>query len=277
MHPHTLQKGNNMDLITLCDRINLPEELQKEVIAYSQTNAFVRIHPFANELKNMETETSAREKLTQSLGEDPRKIKMLTCMLVCALELYPWYQEKGISETIFFDTMRCFTRFAKECKQITGQYAFDREWWTARQVSGILFRIGELEYEMVNTEAAPFVSIHIPSDSILTSQKCDASIESAQNFFARYFPEFRGRDYICHSWLLAPELCDLLPPDSNIIAFQHRFKLQRVDYLDTCYIDWVFKTRNIPITDLPENTRLQKSMKQHLLNGGRIGTGYGIL
>lgn len=266
-----------MDLITLCDKIGLQGEVREKVINFYQTDGFTQVHPFICGLKNMKTEASARKELTHLLGEDPQKTKMLTCMLVCATELYPWYQEKGISETIFFDTMRCFTRFIEECKQMTGQYAFDREWWTPRQVSGILFRIGELEYEMINAESAPAISIHIPSDSILTVKKCDASLESARDFFASYFPEYHGRDYICHSWLLAPELCSLLLPDSNIIAFQHRFRIQRVDYLDTEYTEWVFKTKNTSIADLPENTSLQKNMKRHLLNGGKIGTGYGIL
>lgn len=266
-----------MNLITLCDKINLQKEVREKVINYYQTDCFTRIYPFISGLKDMKTESSSRKELTRLLGKDPQKIKMLTCMLVCAMELYPWCQEKGISETIFFDTMRCFTRFIEECKQMTGQYAFDREWWTPRQVSGILFRIGELEYEMINAESTPAISIHIPSDSILTSQRCDASLESAKEFFAKYFPEYHSRDYVCHSWLLAPELCDLLLPDSNIIAFQNRFNIQRVDYLDTEYIEWVFKVKNVSLADLPENTSLQKNMKRHLLNGGKIGAGYGVL
>lgn len=266
-----------MDLKTLCNKINLQEEVRKEVVNYFHTDHFNQIRPLINGLRNMETENDTRSKLEQSLGEDPKKFKMLTCMLACASDLYTWYQKKGISEAIFFDTMRCFTRFIAECKEITGQYAFDREWWTVRQVSGNLFRIGELEYEMICTDSAPAISIHIPSDSILTDSRCDTSLKNAKDFFAEHFPEYHGVDYICHSWLLAPELCSLLPPDSKIIAFQHRFNVQRVDYLDTEYMDWVFKTRNVSITDLPENTRLQKSMKRHLLNGGKIGTGYGIL
>lgn len=266
-----------MDFITLCNKIDLQTEMKKKVMAYYQTDDFTRVHPFTGGLKNMETEAAARKKLMQLLGEDPQKIKMLTCMLVCALELYPWYQEKGINETIFFDTMRCFTRFIEECRQITGQYAFDREWWTARQISGNLFRIGELEYEMVNMESAPVISIHVPSDSIFTNIKCDLSLESARKFFANYFSQYCVKDYICNSWLLAPELSDLLPRDSNILAFQHRFEIQKVDYLDTEYMEWIFKARNVPVTDLPEDTSLQKNVKQHLLNRGKIGTGYGIL
>ena len=265
-----------MDLITLCDKICLQKEVQKEVINYYQSTGFNQIYPSIQGLKSMETEAGVREELTKLLYPDPQKIKMLTYMLVCAVELYPWYQEKGISETIFLDTMRCFTRFIEECKQMTGQYAFDREWWTARQISGILFRIGELEYEMTHSAFNPVISIHIPSDSILTQDRCDTSLENAKAFFAEYFPEYADKDYICDSWLLAPELKKLLPPDSNIIAFQHRFYIQKVDYDGNEYIEWVFKKRNCSIADLPENTTLQRNMKQYLVNGGKIGSGYGV-
>ena len=266
-----------MDLITLCNKIHLQKEIQNEVLSYYQTDDFAAAYPVTSGLKNMETEADARAKLGQLLGEDPQKIKMLTCMLVCAAELYSWYEEKGISETVFVDTMCCFTRFIEECRNITGQYAFDREWWTARQVSGNLFRIGELEYEMLDRESEPVISIHIPSDAILTGERCDMSLENAKEFFATFFPEYQDRDYICNSWLLAPELCSLLSQDSKILAFQHRFKIQEADYSDTDYIEWVYKTRDVPIADLPEDTGLQRNMKRHLLNGGRIGTGYGIL
>lgn len=266
-----------MNLTTLCNNIHLQKEIQEEVIAYSQTPGFAKISSSINGLTDMKTESRTRKELTQLLEPDSKKIKMLTCMLACAADLYPWYQEKGICDTIFFETMCCFTRFIEECRQITGEYAFDREWWTARQVSGNLFRIGELEYEMTYNENTPVISIHIPSDSILTREKCDFSLEMAGTFFEKYFPDYRDKDYICDSWLLAPELDGLLPADSNIIAFKHRFTIQKVSYHDTEYIEWVFKARNTKIADLPENTTLQKNMKRHLLNGGKIGTGWGVL
>lgn len=266
-----------MNLAALCNGIHLQKEIQKEVMDYDQTAGLDRLRSMIDGLKDMETEAQARGKLKQFLGTDTKNIKMLACMLLCAVDIYQWYQKKGICEAIFFDTMRCFTRFIEECRQITGEYAFDREWWTARQVSGHLFRIGELEYEMRHTEAGPVISLHIPSDSILTGKRCSESFDRAKAFFAEYFPEYRDTDYVCHSWLLAPELCHLLPPDSNIMAFQRRFKIQRVDYLGDEYIRWVFKTKSTQVAGFSEDTLLQKNMKRHLINGGKIGVGWGIL
>ncbi len=265
-----------MDLITLCRKIHLQEEIQKEVIIYYQTTDLTPMYPLIHQLRHMETEAQAREALTEHLGSDPQNIKILTCMLLCATDIYPWYQKKGIPEAIFLDTMSCFTRFIHECKQITGTYAFDREWWTSRQISGRLFRLGELEYEMKASQHTPVLSIHIPSDSILTKENIDRSMEQAVAFFAEHFPEYKQADYICHSWLLAPELSLFLPADSNIMAFQRRFAIEKVEYDSREYIEWVFKTRTSSIHNFPEETRLQKEMKRYLLNGGKIGTGLGV-
>ena len=92
----------------------------------------------------------------------------------------------------------------------------------------------------------------------------------------RIFPDYRDKDYVCHSWLLAPELKALLPEDSHILDFQRRFRIQEVDYQGQEYVEWVFKTGNARVADYPENTRLQKSMKKYLQEGGKIGNGFGV-
>lgn len=265
-----------MELERLCDEIHLQEEVRRDVEAFYQSPGFDSLGPLMEGLKRMETEAQAREELGKRLGEDPKRIGMLTCMLACAADLHQWYQKKGISDRVFFDTMGCFTRFIEECREITGSWAFDREWWTSRQVSGKLFRIGALEYEMKNEEGEAVISMHIPSDAVLTARNCDSSMEEARTFFAEHFPEYRARNYICHSWLLAPELKQLLPEASRILAFQRRFRMIEVDYQGDDYIQWVFKTRGLPTAELPEKTLLQRNMKRHLLEGGKVGNGLGI-
>lgn len=264
-----------MDLFTLCERIHLPGEIREKVMDYYRTADFGPTESLREGLKSRDTEARARRELEEILEPDPGKIKMLTYMLLCGADLYHWYEEKGISEQIFFDTMGCFSRFIEECRVITGAYAFDREWWTGRQISGNLFRIGELEYEMID-DGKKRVSIHIPSDAVLTREKCDASMEAAESFFAKYFPDYQDKDYVCHSWLLAPELKVLLPEDSHILDFQRRFRIQEVDYQGQEYAEWVFKTRNVRVEDFPENTRLQKNMKKYLQGGGKIANGFGV-
>lgn len=77
---------------------------------------------------------------------------MLYCQLESARRVYEKYQVMGIGEKIFFDTMKCFPRFMDEYQAQNGSRYFDRSWWTYRQTSMRLFRIGALEYEMAESE-----------------------------------------------------------------------------------------------------------------------------
>lgn len=76
------------------------------------------------------------EALTQTqaiLGKDTDGIKILSCMLKVSADTYEIYQKKGVSDKIYFDTMKCFTRFIDETYKMTGELCFDRYWWTTRQ------------------------------------------------------------------------------------------------------------------------------------------------
>lgn len=115
-------------------------------------------------LMNIKTAPDALAHLT-ALFPDEDGVGVLACSLLCACKAYKEYQKKGISDTVYFETMKCFTRFIDETQKRTGRLAFDRGWWTYRQISMQLFRIGELEYEFVEYEGRPALSIHIPSDA----------------------------------------------------------------------------------------------------------------
>ncbi len=269
-----------MDMRELCKKIELQQEIRRPVLEFCEGFDFESVRELLEGLQHMEMEKEARERLKAELGPDPGQVKMLACFLWAAKERYLWYRELGIPESVFVDTMKSFPRFIGECKEITGEYAFDREWWTARQIGGRLFRLGELEYEMTRWNGQPVLSVHIPSDADFTEKKCDGSIRMAREFFhlhKKHFPEYADAEYICHSWLLAPELRELLEPNSNILNFQSRFRIQAVDYEGNDYIEWVFKRRagEISFENLPESTTLQKRMKDHLMDGGKIGAGFG--
>lgn len=40
-------------------------------------------------------------------------------------------------------------------------------------------------------------------------------------------------------------------------------------------MNWIWPGNDMPLEELAEDTALQKSVKKHLLSGGRIGSGYG--
>lgn len=289
-----------MNIKKLCDAINLQDSIAKEVITFYNSPKFESICKELEELKRKDTDAMTIMKQTYALmAPDDRQIKMLTYMLYGALGSYERYMKLGISEEIYFATMKCFTRFIEECHRKTGIYAFDRGWWTGRQVGLQIFRIGELEYEMTVWNNENVISIHIPSDVNLSQEKCIVSVKESKKFFATYFPEYSECKYICDCWLLSPTLKEILPETSNIINFQNMFEIVEFKPEGMGYVEWVFhqdaheivpskpdengnvemryQKKELNMEEMPEYTSLQRKIKSHVLKGGSIGEGFGIL
>lgn len=219
----------------------------------------------------------AGSSLKELLGPDENGFKMLLCMLKAAACSYEKYKMQRISDKIFTDTMKCFTRFIEEHKVSYGYYGFDRDFWTGRQLSLLLFRMGELEFEKRMKNGERKVAIHIPSDAMLTRENCETSFRQIKEFFAKYDSAYMNVPYTCNSWLLSPALQELLPENSKILEFQEMFQIEHVCKEETSYKEWVFKRRDISLEEMPEDTSLQRKMKSHLLNGGWIGEAEGVL
>lgn len=188
----------------------------------------------------------------------------------------PWNR---ISEEIYIETMKCFSRFVREHKVSYGVYGFDRGFWTPHQIEGKLFRIGELEYQIDDEEKV--ISIHIPSDADLSDDLVDASYAEQKQFFAENFPETAGWPGMCESWLLSPALKELLPSDSRILAFAARFEITQTNPDATDYLEWVYKLasgqqKSAELENLREDTSLQRRMKDFLRAGGKVGIAWGI-
>ena len=137
------------------------------------------------------------------------------------------YEQLGLSQEIYVDTMAAFSRFVREHKQSFGTYGFDRDFWTTRQTGCLLFRIGTLEYELAEEGEIRVISLHIPSDAVLTAPALRQSIRSAKEILERTFPDWANLPWYCHSWLLSPDLKTVLPETSKILYFQSLFDLDR--------------------------------------------------
>ena len=192
----------------------------------------------------------------------------------------PW---NPLPQDVFIDTMKCFTRFVQEHYQSFGAYGFDRGFWTTRQINAKLFRLGELEYELLQEGDKRFIALHIPSDCRLEGPLLNASVDRAKAFLAAYFPDWKDAPITCESWLLSPALKELLHPDSHILHFQRAFDLTpgTADEREAV-LQWVFhvapsQQQNVSLDALPEDTSLQRNMKRYLLSGGKVPAASGPL
>lgn len=259
---------------TLCRRIGMPEEVLSEVVRIDRDPEF---HPDCGKLLNPESWDEGLDELKKALAPDPDGFKMLCAQLRCAKSAEEEFRRLGFSEKIYTDTMAAFSRFVREHLESFGRYGFDREFWMVRQISCMLFRIGQLEYELTHSDGEPVIELHIPSDIDMSLPKLRSSCLEAKKLLGGIFPEFRNARIHCYSWLLSPNLGDLLPEQSKILRFQKSFSISPVKEEESDVILWVFKNQDYALEDLPENTSLQRRMKKFLLSGGKFRDGEGFL
>jgi hypothetical protein len=99
-----------------------------------------------------------------------------------------------------------------------------------------------------------------------------------REFMATYFPDYAYKAFFCGSWLLDPQLGDLLGHDSNIALFGKRFTpvCTKNDGYGVFRFAFLKPDNNFAFEDLPEDTRLQRAVKKHYLDGKAIYAMHGF-
>ena len=170
----------NKELLTLAGRLKLPEAVLVPLAAAAK--ALPEGLP-VGQLAEPETAAAAWKAITAQLPvwQEDNGMSQLAVMLAAACRTEERYRREGIPEDVFLPTMDCFRRFLEETHARTGQWAFDRGFWTWRQTAGLLFRLGTLEFEYrrmrpegIEAEA-PVLSVHIPSDAVLDREELGGS------------------------------------------------------------------------------------------------------
>ena len=213
-------------------------------------------------------------------------------LILCSDVLHEKYRARGIEDQIFWDTMddlRCKLLECYEVKGVWGTFVVD---WYEGFLTMERFALGRFQYEEKAFEGEPFTkngitvnpkdivyNFHIPS----SGQPIDHATryDSYRKAYEFYGCKQKGKPLIlvCDSWLLSAENEKFLPSDSNILAFIRDFDMISNRSYDTFSDSWrVFgKHHTLPVEQRPVDTKLRKSVVQHLLNGGQMGYGYGLI
>ena len=119
------------------------------------------------------------------------------------------------------------------------------------------------------------INLHIPKGVSFTEEALDRTISNIRAFLAKYFPDYAYKAFFCGSWLLDPQLGDILGEDSNIVKFGRRFipVSAKNDGKGVFRFVFLIPDNDVDFETLPENTRLQRAVKQHYLAGKAI---YGV-
>jgi len=161
------------------------------------------------------------------------------------------YEKRNISEKVLADTMSDFDVRADNYWKLENKAGIDNYDWMLRHLTGQLFKIGRLQYD-VHTKADhdhggtistgdAILNLHIPVGGKMDIEDVRQSMKDVLEFGKKYFPEYDYKAFTLGSWLLDPQLREVLPADSNIIRFADMFTpVGSANYSHPLIYKWIF-------------------------------------
>lgn len=158
---------------------------------------------------------------------------------------------------------------------------FDSLQWCSRFIRGNLFELGPLQYEIMYNNPLEsnkyrmnsFIKIHIPQSDNLNIKEVEKSLNNVEEYLKEHFKNINTTNviYYTESWLLSPELPNLLNSSSNILNFQKYFNIIEIKENKEDFEKFVINNSK------RRNTTLQRNLLDYLNNNKILHIGIGIL
>lgn len=199
------------------------------------------------------------------------------------------YKTRNIPEEIFYNSITDIEVWANDYKEKNGVYGIKEYEWIEQTLDMKVFKLGRLQFSMadkdkrkkccsqlgVSSDKCIVIDVHIQKGEPLNFELCQKSYKMAEDFF-NVGDLKKQIIFICDSWLLSPDLKELLGETSNILDFQSQYKIIHEDKDNRQMEERVFGK----IEDNPQNyvanTTLQRNLKEKLKLGKKFGTAIGI-
>lgn len=203
------------------------------------------------------------------------------------------YKEKGIDQSIWYDSMMDLIYKLNECHAVYGIWGSFVTFWFDRFFHMTRFALGRLQFETTAfylTDSysghgchwkhgeGELIGVHIPSGKRLAYEDVLDSYRRAYQFY-NHLTVDGLLPIICESWLLYDGLEEFLPKESNILRFKQDFEILKnvaLPAFEDCWRIFDMQYTGDPAT-LPRNTSLQRRYADWISSGGVPGSGYGIL
>ncbi|RRD39616.1 hypothetical protein EII29_06145 [Leptotrichia sp. OH3620_COT-345] len=196
------------------------------------------------------------------------------------------YKKEKLSDEIYKDNIKDITIWSDKYKREKGNIGLYEE--NAKWINSILemkvIKLGRLQFEICehideklrliigNIKDFLFVNVHIREGEKLLPDLCEISYKRALEYYKSKGLTFSGTVFICHSWLLNPDLKTLLPENSNIIQFQKRYTFLFFDEKGKIpqILQRVYGQTEKEIKMWQQNTVLQVNLKKAWQSGQRF-------
>ena len=133
------------------------------------------------------------------------------------------------------------------------------------------------QWQMLAKAGDKALSMHLPRGADIREENVRKACAAAREIINRCNPDYVSAPIYCSSWLLDPGNEEILGPDSNVVRFGKLFVRIPSKSTGRAANGFVYPGKKLPDEELPEDTRLQRGLKQRYLNGGYSYSFQGIL
>lgn len=290
-------------LVEFCQEIDFP----KEAIAVlesslgqledksKENNRFLELVEYYkdhNDKKEQEIIISKLNEIAKESGINQYTLHMLYAIAL-SKHTRVMYEEKGLSNENFLDTMYDLKAKLMECYELHEVWGTAVFWWEIDLFNMNLIAFGRLQFEVIEyageyegeykgktcklNKGDKVLNMHIPSGKPLNIDECRESFKMAAEFYKDYFVD-RPVAFVCTSWLLYPSHREFLPEKSNILKFMDLFHIVSFKIREDKQYLWriFYKDWEKEAKDLPKNTSLQRAYADWLVKGNPAGEGHGV-
>ena len=220
--------------------LNLSPETEKAVISALSMKNFAEICNNAYSGEAPDYPILSRKPLTR-----------LSAVVGLLCGKYEDYKSLGVPEKVIEETFRDVSLRARIYEKKTGKPGISKEdaLWFRHIINCKIFKIGVLQFqpfEMIYLDeeflgepymefskeqkeklpsGAHVINCHIQCGANLSTEEIKASFADAQALFKKIYPETKFKAFLCYSWLLYPDMINILPENSNIKAFAGNFEI----------------------------------------------------
>lgn len=123
------------------------------------------------------------------------------------------------------------------------------------------------QWECVGKPQDSCLSLHIPAGVDISTENLADAVSCAREIMGSRYPEVFCEVVYCSSWLLDPQLLQLAGEHSRLAAFGKCFARYPQKHNGMSVFGFVFPRYEKDYNNLPENTSLQRKLKQHYIDG----------
>lgn len=276
----------------IIEKIGFSSEQQKNYVEYKRL--------FGNEIFSlskayMQGEIAFSEAVKKAHLLESENLHKYTINALFVIECMPFlfkkYQEKGIDEDVFINSMKDIKYKLDEVYKIDGFFGVEPINWYERFLDMRRFGLGRLQFNLAEFEFEDTyvcghklkkgdfaIACHIPSAGPLKPEMCAESFNMAYEFFK---DRVSGGilPVTCHSWLLYPPYKSVFGESSNTGDFIKNFEIIKTEQTDDFDDAWRVFNKNFKgdANDLPSATSMQRKFIDYIKKGGKFGVGYGVI